>query len=188
VSQIVPVGDDWSLVYVGAVSEGGSGAVIRTRNGGDDWTVLLRESAERPVWWISDLLVGSAPQYIFFIDPHGFWQSTNAGEDWDFRNAGLEDVVYRDGADFSKIGLTTLAVDSDTMPWTVYLGTQQGVFQSIDAGRTWERLTGVSWEHSPIQNLTLSRSPDEPEAQDRPPRLFVTTEEGVQVFYPERDR
>ena len=189
VSQIVPVRDNWSVVYVGAVSEGGSGAVITTQNGGDEWALLMRESSENPLWWISDLLVlWSAPEHIFMIDPHGFWHSPNAGESWIFRDSGLDDVIYEDGADFSNVGLNALAVDSDITPWTIYLGTQRGVYQSIDEGETWERLTGVSWVHSSVQGLALSRSPDKSETHGQTPRLFVTTEEGVQVFYSQGNR
>lgn len=184
-SFIVPVEDDWSVVYFGGVSEGGSGVIAISRNGGENWTPLLRESEERLFWWISDLVVlPFTPHKIFTIDPHGLWRSRDGGSSWDFLNAGLENVVYRDGADFTTIGLNALAVDRESTPHVIYMGTAQGVYQSPDEGETWVKLQGVPWEDAPVRNLAISPTSSKPEAPRLTPRLFVTTEHGVYVFQP----
>jgi photosystem II stability/assembly factor-like uncharacterized protein len=192
VSQILPsptdpagsVGSDWSVVYIAGVSEGGSGVIARSQDGGENWTPLLRESPEQTLWWITDLLVLPASlQQILLIDPHGVWRSSDAGEAWELFNAGLEDVIYQDGADFSTIGLNTLAVDSDTAP-KIYLGTAQGVYQSLDGGETWAKVTGPTWQNAPIRDLALSSDLSQAEPVESTRQLFVTTDEGVFVFEP----
>jgi photosystem II stability/assembly factor-like uncharacterized protein len=192
VSQIVPppadhAGSeamDWSQVYIAGVSEGGSGVIARSQDGGENWTLLLRETPEQPFWWINDLLVlPSLPQQILLIDPHGVWHSSDDGDTWELFNAGLEEVIYRDGADFATIGLNTLAVDSDTTP-RIYLGTAQGVYQSLDGGETWAKLTGPTWQDAPIRDLALASIPAQGEPVTATPQLFVTTDEAVFVFEP----
>ncbi len=184
-SFIVPAEGDWSVVYFGGVSEGGSGVIAISRNGGEDWTPLLRESEERLFWWLNDLVVlPSTPRKIFTIDPHGLWRSRDGGSSWDFINTGLENVVYRDGADFTTIGLNALAVDRESAPHVIYMGTAQGVYQSPDEGDTWMKLQGVPWEDASIRDLDISPTSSKPEAPRSTPRLFITTEHGVYVFQP----
>jgi hypothetical protein len=156
VSELVPAPSDWSVVYAGAISEGGSGAVVVSTDAGDHWTSLLTETPQRPFWWVSDLLVFSAEtERLFAVDPHGLWRSLDAGTSWEFYSAGLESVVYQDGADFSAIGLNALAVDSATTPWTLYMGTARGIYQSRDMGEQWEKIRGVSWEDTLIRDVHL---------------------------------
>ena len=180
VSHVVP-SYDWSAVYVAGASEGGSGFIASSQDGGLSWTTLLQESPERRLWWINDLAVpppplGDAtpgPQRLFLADPHNVWRSHDDGNTWEAFNAGLQDVVYQDGADFAAIGLNALAVDDNT-PATVYLGTAQGVYESLDQGETWTRLQGDSWENAPVRDLALRPTP----------RLLITTDKGVFCFEP----
>jgi photosystem II stability/assembly factor-like uncharacterized protein len=186
VSHIIPADSNWSVIYAVGVSEGGSGVVARSQDGGSSWTPLLQETPERPLWWINDLLVlppragGAESQRIFLVDPHGVWRSHDGGDSWDFSNAGLDDVFYQDDADLSTIGLNALAVDGTT----IYLGTAQGVYWSLDEGETWTRLSddftalsgGESWENTTILDLAL--------APALPRRLFITTANGVYVLEP----
>ncbi len=175
VTHVVP-SPDWSEIYIAGVSEGGSGLVAASRDGGQSWTPLLQESPEHVLWWINDLQVlasEAAPSQLFLADPHSVWRSRDGGATWQASSAGLQDVVYRDGADFTTIGLNSLAVDHNSTPPTVYLGTAQGVYQSLDAGETWTKLTGGPWENAPILDLAL-----------RPTRLLITSDQGVFVFEP----
>jgi photosystem II stability/assembly factor-like uncharacterized protein len=183
VSHIVPTDSDGSVIYIGGVSEGGSGVVARSQDGGTSWTRLLQETPEQPLWWINDLLAfpwpagGPESHRIFLVDPHGVWRSYDGGVSWNFSNTGLDDVFYQDGADLATIGLNALAVDGTT----VYLGTAQGVYQSLDEGETWTKLNddlgsppgGESWENTSILNLVFAPSPR---------RLFITTAGGVYVL------
>lgn len=173
VSQVVPAGDDWSVIYLGGVSEGGSGIIARSQDGGESWTTLLQDALERPLWWINDLLVLPSAQ-IFLAAPHGVWRSRDGGNSWDLFNAGLEDVIYQDDADFVTTGLNALLVDSSTTPQTIYLGTAQGVYHSLDEGETWVKLKGAPWENAPIRSLALS-------SPGLTRRLFITTDAGVYV-------
>lgn len=209
VSHIVPVSADWSVVYLGGVSEGGSGVIARSQDSGANWTPVLRESlsdtasgtGEQLLWWINDLLVFSSasppPQaegrdvetgtQIFVVDPHGVWHSRDGGDTWRFSNIGLEDVVYRDGVDFTSIGLNVLAVDNSATPMIVYLGTAQGVYQSSDEGETWTKLSNdpadsTGWQQTPIRNLVLS--PPKNASPGTTSQLFITTDKGVYVFEP----
>lgn len=188
VSHIVPADADWSVVYVGGVSEGGSGVIARSQDTGQSWTPLLQESHERPLWWINDLVVLS--QQLFLIDPHGVWRSQDGGNTWNFSNAGLDDVFYRDDADLANIGLNALAVNSHTTPPTVYVGTAQGVYQSLNGGETWVKLDdeltetpgSAGWQDTPVLDLALSSAPPENGTFGPSPRLFITTAEGVFVL------
>jgi photosystem II stability/assembly factor-like uncharacterized protein len=175
VTHVTP-SPDWSEIYVAGASEGGSGFVAASWDAGQSWESLLQESAEHVLWWINDLLVlasEAGPSQLFLADPHNVWRSPDGGATWRASNAGLQDVVYRDGADFTSIGLNALAVDHDSTPPTVYLGTAQGVYQSLDGGETWTKLTGGPWENAPILDLDL-----------RPARLLITSDQGVFVFEP----
>jgi photosystem II stability/assembly factor-like uncharacterized protein len=179
VTHVVPT-LDWSVIYVGGASEGGSGLVANSQDGGASWRALLQESPEQPFWWINDLLVAPPsvpgdPQRLFLADPHSVWRSRDGGDTWEALNEGLQDVVYRDGADFATIGLNALAVDDSSVPATVYLGTAQGVYQSVDEGETWSWLTGGPWESAPVHDLALGTAPR---------RLLITSDEGVFVFEP----
>jgi hypothetical protein len=95
----------------------------------------------------------------------------------------LEEVIYRDGADFATIGLNALVVDGDTAP-KVYLGTAKGVYKTLDGEETWAKLTGPAWQNAPIRDLALSSSSSQGEPVASAPQLFVTTDEGVFVFEP----
>ncbi len=195
VSHIVPLfaqiqgnaGSGWSVVYVAGASEGGSGLVASSSDA-KSWVPLLQETSERPFWWVNDLVLvpNTAPaagdtttQQLFVIDPHGAWHSRDGGNSWTFSETGLETVVYRDGADFTTIGLNTLTVDDSTSPPTVYLGTASGVYHSIDQGASWAKLTSDTWD---VQDLALAPPDSTGEAT---PALFITTEQGVYVHRPQ---
>jgi photosystem II stability/assembly factor-like uncharacterized protein len=185
VSELVPAPSDWSVVFAAGVSEGGSGAIAVSTDVGENWTSLLTETPQRPFWWVSDLLVLSAEtQRLFAVDPHGLWRSLDAGANWEFFSAGLEPVVYQDGADFSAIGLNALAIDGATTPWTLYMGTARGVYQSRDMGERWEKIQGVSWEDTPIRDVHLFPALSQREGIQGLSALFVTTEDGVHLFEP----
>lgn len=191
VSHIVPLfthpggdtGQGWSIVYVAGVSEGGSGLVASSQDA-QSWTPLLQESPERPFWWVNDIVLvpntahAANEQDLFVVDPHGVWHSHDKGNNWAFSETGLETVVYRDGADFSAIGLNALAVDDSASPQTIYLGTTSGVYHSIDQGAIWTRLTAETWH---VHDLALA--PADPTAETST-TLFITTEQGVYVYRP----
>lgn len=189
VNHVFPTPQEWSIVYVSGVSEGGSGLVAQTQDGGANWRVLLQESPEHQLWWINALLMlpkGDAAQdqdSIFLIDPHGVWRSQDGGITWQTFDTGLEKVVYREGADFTTIGLYDLAIgetlDDITATATLYLGTVQGLYQSQDEGETWRPISDGPWAGLAVHELGFS-----PATSEAATRLFVTTDEGVYFLTP----
>jgi len=174
VKEIVPVGD-WQVVYIGGVSEGGAGAIIKSEDGGRSWRLLTEDHPG--LWWISALAVDpSDPSRAYFAEPNGFWHSADSGGTWERSTVGLEDVIYREDAPFDRTyGLQAIALDPRD-PNRLYLGTVRGVYVSADGGESWRKFEGREWEDEEVIALLA--------AGGEPTKLYITTARGVYVFYP----
>ncbi|MBU0700671.1 hypothetical protein KKE26_05180 [bacterium] len=111
------------IIYAGCVGDGG---LFRSRNGGGSWSkigVNLPANLQVMAMAItkdSHLYVSGWQQGIF---------ESRDGEKWEKRNNGLESLLIR-----------AIAINP-IHPEILYVGTQDGVFGSINGGKTWKRLT-----------------------------------------------
>ena len=103
------------------------------------------------------------------------WGSQDGGTSWYTSTTGLEDVIY-DPSDppNQTYGLLALAL-VPSQPDVLWLGTIRGVYGSADQGQTWTKLLGPAWQDDQVDELLLRWV--------EPAKLFVTTPDGVYVYY-----
>jgi len=158
---------NWQHIYVGGVSEGGSGAIIFTGDLGTTWSRITPLYAPN-LWWISALEADPFTEgRLWFADPHGVWATNNNGAIWEFTWLGLEDVTYKDvpGATY---GLNAL-VSHPT--GRLYLGTVRGLYWKGLADPVWHKITGTSFDNTEITGLLFTET--------NPGILYVNTVDGV---------
>jgi len=166
--HIAPAGDDWDRIYVAAVSEGGSGVVLKSTDGGSTWSNV---SPSTSLSWITDLAVDPAnPDKVWFLEPHGVWRSSDGGATWSMSRSGLESVTAPPGeAPGEGVGIYSLALDpGDTSH--LYLGAISGMYVSSDGGVTWSEVSTAWSGEAVIKLLWLRHHPGE---------IFETASSGV---------
>ncbi len=166
---IRPAAGNPQVVYAAGNSEGGSGALFRSDDGGRSWATV----ADGLDLWITALLVQTQDaDEIWFATPSGVWHSADGGAGWTSSAAGLEAVAVDQTLAFAGKGLYTLALaDSGRL----FLGTERGVYQSTDGSTTWEFLPGAPWGTRPIEELTVTQN-------DPGTQLWAKTPAGVFFF------
>jgi photosystem II stability/assembly factor-like uncharacterized protein len=170
--EIRPVDTQPRTLYATGNSEGGSGALFRSQDGGHTWRLVTDE----PELWISALLLRpDAPDEVWFATPTGVWHSLDGGDTWEIARAGLEEVAVGDDYLFENRGLHALARDASG---ALYLGTEQGIFQSGDGGLNWRPLSGPPWTHEPISQVIVTDAWSDT-------RLWVTAASGVYLYTPQ---
>ena len=169
--EIMPVGEQPDILLAAGNSEGGSGGLFRSEDAGRSWETVTDE----PSLWISALLVnpGNADQ-IWFATPAGVWHSSDSGLDWRVSAAGLNAVTVGNGYQFDGRGLHALARAESGM---LFLGTEQGLYQSGDGGSNWSPALETPWGLAPVLDLAVTDIRGET-------RLWVTTESGVYLYSP----
>jgi photosystem II stability/assembly factor-like uncharacterized protein len=165
--------DDWQTVYVGGISEGGSGAIISSQDGGENWAQLTPLGAD--IWAIGSLAMDPiSTTHLYFGESLGFWGTLDGGTTWYTSTTGLEDVIYDpEGPGDQTYGLLSLVI-LPTNRQFLLLGTAEGLYISGDRGLTWGKVTGTVWEDERITDLLLRAA--------EPNKLFLTTEDGVYVY------
>ncbi len=170
--EVEPVSDRPRILYASGNSEGGSGALFGSQDGGYSWQLITDE----PELWISALLVRpDTADEIWFATPAGVWHSLDGGDTWEVSRAGLEGVTVGDDYVFENRGLHALVRDQSG---TLYLGTERGLYQSGDGGANWRPLSGAPWADEPISQLIATSAWPET-------RLWVTAASGVYLYTPE---
>ncbi len=170
VKQLAPAGADWHTVWAGAVSEGGGGVVLVSRDGGDTWTQSTPLHLE--MGWTGALaLARHMPGGVFVGASRGFFQTADDGATWQNASAGLADVVDPGTADRSY-GLHAIAQSPTDS--RVYLGTVRGLYMRPAPAAAWQKVTGVPFENLEVSDLLLLDA--------APGRLYVTTPAGVFIY------
>ena len=169
IDTILPVTGDLRVVYAAGNSEGGSGAVFRSTDGGRTWQTI-QEGLE---FWVSALLLHPAdPDQLWFATPSGVWRTKDGGRSWELSAAGLEAVTVDEEYRFEGVGLHALARDAEGV---LFLGTEQGLYRSRDGGQTWTAFSDRPWADQAISAVMLSPSGE---------RLWLETVSGVWAAAP----
>lgn len=131
-----------SVLYAGT----SEGVIIKTENGGATWKNIGK--LDRPVVSIS--FDAKTSSRVYFGEFRGkVWSSENAGSTLNDLTSGIYDVSR---------GASVYAVLAD--PWfagTVFVGTDNGIFKSTDAGRTWTALALIeSSKEFPIRAFAVN--------------------------------
>ena len=147
---------DTNVVLVGGTTEGGTGSVFRTINGGQAWT-RVQDSG---IPFVTSVVFSSSnSQLAFFGNGQGLWRSRDAGATWG--------VVFGGPA---VLELLRDPLDGNTF----YAGTSgQGVFQTTNGGDTFQALN-VGLGNLMVHGLGIDRT--------RPQTVWAGTDDGIWGF------
>ena len=152
---------DLSTMYIGAAS----GGIFKTSDGGNSWENVF---ADAPVISIGALAVdpkdkntiyagtGEANASSYSFIGNGIYKSTDAGVSWD--HIGLEQSAY--------IGRILVDHTNSDRLFVAACGTlftpneQRGIYRSLDAGNSWERVLFVSDSTAGIDIVQHPVNPD----------------------------
>ncbi|MEN8097869.1 MAG: hypothetical protein ABFQ89_02230, partial [Chloroflexota bacterium] len=153
--------DDWGLytltsivapqsmsnrLYATGNSEGGSGALFRSDDGGITWNTMIKGLE----FWITDIaLQPNDADDVWFTTPSAVYHSGNGGNTWISSATGLESVAVQNYV-FEGRGLNSASVMSDGR---CFIGTEAGVYFSIDGGDTWSQFHSTQIGDSPVDQL-----------------------------------
>ena len=166
---IAPAGTAWTTVWIGAISEGGGGAVLVSRNGGGSWSQSTPFGFD--MGWLGDLMLDRfLPGRVYAPAVYGFFYTADDGATWLNGSAGLSDVVDPGTADRSY-GLLALAqgVGGTSNP-PLLLGTVRGLYARDPATLAWYKVNGQAYDSLRVEDLLV--------LDGAPNRLFVTTSWG----------
>lgn len=152
---------DPSLLVAVGNTEGGSGRVLRSTNGGANWALALGGSLG-PVYAATFAPASGGGQYLLVATQTGAFRSTNGG------------VTYeRVTEELGNVGVLAVLVNPSN-PTHAFIGTvSRGVFESADAGVSWRPLD-PSLGNQTIRALAADRR--------SPQSLYAGSEGGVFAF------
>ena len=117
--------------------------VLRTRDGGANW----RLTTDWRITEVQDVsLDPNEPETVYLASAYGVWRTEDAGETWIASNEGL----LPPGTQYTQ----TIEVDHSTRD-RILVGTEDGVYESTDGGRSWDHRGGRGLE---ILDLQQSRT------------------------------
>ncbi len=189
------VSPDGKMIFVASISEGGTGRILRSTDGGNSATEITPKVAEGQDFVLPANLTfvpGSEgrPQEggLYMTSYQGIWFLPEESNDWKLLNRPLS--VGGDRADYNW--LTTLFVDTAYSPdynkpgAIIYTArakpgdkglTNLGTFRSIDGGQTWATL-GKGLEGKAVNSIVLA--PHDPAAKPgMVETLLAATNDGV---------
>ncbi|MGE5224218.1 MAG: WD40/YVTN/BNR-like repeat-containing protein [Omnitrophica WOR_2 bacterium] len=137
------------LAYLYGLQEG----IWRTANGGSDWTCLNENLPSLDIQNLACSPDFASDRTILAASPAGLLLSEDAGENWQLLNNDPATNVC-----FSPDGRILAATS------------QEGVFSSIDQGKTWQKVTGPWDAHGKIAALAITNSA----------HYYIASLEGVQ--------
>ena len=134
----------FGVIYVGA----DDGSVKMTRDGGVTWEDIATPAAER---WVTRIVASKHDAATVYCSQNGYrqdewtpyvWKSTDYGNTWTSIAANLP---------FEPVN--TIREDP-TDPKRLYVGTDMGVYVSIDGGASW-MVYGGGLPHTPVHDLVI---------------------------------
>lgn len=130
ISALVVAGADDRFIYAGT----SKGVVLRSRDGGDNWTVLGQPSSQGQLLFnITAMAVAPDDPERLYVSVYGnggytVWESQDMGDTWEA---------------VGGIGLPRVPIQSLVMtgrePYRLVAGTADGLFTSIGGGGNWEK-------------------------------------------------
>jgi photosystem II stability/assembly factor-like uncharacterized protein len=165
---VQPVGDSWTEVWIGGISEGGGGAVLMSRDGGATWERSSPMQLE--LGWLGDLALDRFQSGRVYAPAfYGFFYTPDNGATWVENSQGLEAVT----GDVQYGGLFAVA-QSPTGEHRLYLGTMRGLYTRDPSTGVWSKITGQPFDQLQVRDLLILDA--------APQRLYVTTPQGVFVY------
>ena len=147
------------LVAVGN-TEGGTGRIFRSSDGGVTWTLVL--DGQPPLFDAQFSPPSPSGATVLVAGQAGVYRSTNGGVSFQQITTGLGSAQVR------------RVLFNPLMPSQAFAATNGGVFQSNDAGVTWTALGAGSLGNQSARSLAMSVSD--------PQTLFAGTDDGVWTF------
>ena len=135
-----------------AGTEGGS--VYVTRNDGRDWKKV---SSSLPAKWVNRVVMSAHDPQVLYVSMTGYRQddfvaylfrSDDFGETWKPISTGLPDECIN------------VVREDPTRPGLLYVGTDAGVYVSLDSGATWHSLC-ADLPTTPVYDLVVHPREDE---------------------------
>ncbi len=121
---------DPNTMYASKVN---SGDFFKSSDGGRTWSSAQKSGD-------CSIAIDPVTPSIIYAGSHnnGLYKSTDAAASWSTKNTGLIAAVL-DGKEYPVHSICSIAFDPVT-PSTIYIGTDLGVYKSLDRGETWNNL------------------------------------------------
>lgn len=165
----------FGLLYVGT----DDGRVWRTDNGGGDWRQINRGV---PVKWVAELVASKYDEATVYMAQNGkrdddfaayLWKSTDRGEHWTSIVSNLPS------------GPVNVIKEDPRNPHVLYVGTDLGVYVSLNGGEEWHSLPGGDVPSSFFQDLVIHPEKDILVAATHGRGLWAMDVRPIQALTPE---
>jgi photosystem II stability/assembly factor-like uncharacterized protein len=175
VAFLAPIDPDWQEVWAAGISEGGSGAILVSRDGGRSW--VMTGPPDDDLGWIGGLgLSRFRPGTVYVAAVYDFVLTEDGGHHWQRQSAGLEDVIDRERRADRSYGLFDMVEAPADPDRRLYLGTVRGLYSRDPVAFIWSKRSGQAFDDVPVRELLVLDA--------NPNRFFVTTPEGVFLYSP----
>lgn len=147
-------------LLAGGVTEGGTGAILRSTSGGAPWQAVLGPTAGHR--YVTGVVFSpESSQTAYASGGEGIWTSSDGGSAWELSTESLGEIA--------ALGVLVNPLDDQI----VYAAmAENGVYRTANGGETWHRLTdGLEGER--VRSLALRLSPQV---------LYAGTDNGVWAF------
>jgi len=165
----------FGLVYVGT----DDGRIWRTDNSGEDWKEIKRGV---PVKWVAELVASKYDPATVFMAQNGkrdddftpyLWKSTDYGEHW------------RSIVNNLPAGPVNVIKEDPKNPDVLYVGTDLGMYVSLDGGGEWHSLPGGGLPSSFFHDLIVHPEKDILVAATHGRGLWALDVRPIQALTPE---
>jgi photosystem II stability/assembly factor-like uncharacterized protein len=141
--------DNGDILYCGignsAESEDGTGTLLKSTNGGDDWVEVDLDIGDESVIYsiIVDPISPQNNRTLLIATDTGVYRSVNNGIDWSPANNGLPHMNARRLVTHSTGGISSLFLSMRTTGEAGNPGSWSGgLYKSVDNGDNWVDITG----------------------------------------------
>jgi hypothetical protein len=151
VTAFAPAPSSTSVFYAGTKN----GEVHVTTDGGTTWPD--RSAAPFPNRWVTDIAVDDTDARIAYATVSGFLEQESTGHILKTTDAGLNWMDV--SGNLPDVPINAVVRDTRTVPATMYVGTDVGVFWSTDDGTTWQN-TSSGLPKTVVMDLVLDTAAD----------------------------